>query len=50
LTNNNTSKSELLAFHKVKRKFFPITEIELENPEDIEVYEFEDQNFRLIAK
>jgi hypothetical protein len=34
---------------EVKRKFFPLTEIESENPEDIEVYEFEDQNFRLVA-
>jgi hypothetical protein len=50
LTYYDTSKTELLAFHKVKRKFFPIMEIERENPEDIEVYEFEDQNFRLVAK
>jgi hypothetical protein len=34
---------------EVKRKFFPLAEIESENPEDIEVYEFEDQNFRLVA-
>jgi hypothetical protein len=37
MTNYNTTKTELLAFHKVKRKFFPIMEIESENPEDIEV-------------
>ena len=28
----------------------PITEIESENPEDIEFYEFAGQNFRLVAK
>lgn len=50
MTNYNTSKTELLAFHKIKRRFFPITEIESENPEYIEIYEFTDQNFRLIAK
>lgn len=50
MTNYNTSKTELLAFHKVKRIFLPVTEIESENPEDIEIYEFEEQNFRLIAK
>jgi hypothetical protein len=42
-------KTELLAYHKVKRKFFPLMELELEDPEVIEVYEFEGQNFRLIA-
>jgi hypothetical protein len=50
MTNNNTSKTELLAFHKVKRKFFPMMEIESENPEDIEIYEFSGQNFKLVAK
>lgn len=41
---------EYVAYHKVKRVFIPITDIESENPEDIEVYEFEGQNFKLIAK
>jgi hypothetical protein len=41
---------EYVAYHKVKRVFLPITNIESENPEDIEVYEFEGQNFKLIAK
>lgn len=50
MSKNNTSKTELLAFHKVKRKFFPITEIESENPDDVEFYEFKDQNFKLVAK
>lgn len=50
MSNYNTSKTELLAFHKVKRKFYPITGIESEDPEDIEFYEFAGQNFRLVAK
>lgn len=50
MTNYSTSKTELLAFHKVKRKFMPVTEIESEDPEYIEFYEFKGQNFRLIAK
>jgi hypothetical protein len=37
---------DYVAFHRVKRVFIPITDIEFENPEDIEVYEFEGQNFR----
>jgi len=41
---------EYVAYHRVKRKFIPIMNIESENPEDIEVYEFEGQNFKLIAK
>lgn len=49
MTNYNTTKTELLAFHKVKRKFFAMAEIESENPEDVEIYEFSGQNFKLIA-
>ena len=41
---------EYIDYHKVKRVFLPITDIESENLEDIEVYEFEGQNFKLIAK
>jgi hypothetical protein len=41
---------EYVAYHKVKRIFLPIMNIESENPEDIEVYEFEGQNFKLVAK
>ena len=41
---------EYVAYHRVKRVFIPITDIESENAEDIEVYEFEAQNFNLIAK
>jgi len=41
---------EYVAYHRVKRVFLPITDIERENPEDIEVYEFEGQYFKLIAK
>jgi hypothetical protein len=40
---------EYVAYHRVKRVFLPITDIESENSEDIEVYEFEGQNFKLIA-
>lgn len=41
---------EYVAYHKGKRIFLPIMDIESENPEDIEVYEFEGQNFKLVAK
>ncbi len=41
---------EYVAYHRIKIIFIPITDIESENPEDIEVYEFEGQNFKLVAK
>jgi len=41
---------EYVAYHRIKRIFLPITDIESENSEDIEVYESEGQNFKLIAK
>jgi hypothetical protein len=42
--------TELLAYHKVKRKFFSLMEIEPQEPDDIEIYEFEGQNFKLVVK
>jgi len=41
---------EYIVYHRVKRVFIPILDIESENSEDIEVYEFDGQNFKLIAK
>lgn len=41
---------EYVAYHRAKRVFIPLIDIETENPEDIEVYEFEGQNFNLVAK
>jgi len=41
---------EYVAYHRIKRVFIPMMDIESEKPEDIEVYEFEGQNFKLIAK
>ena len=44
------TKIEYVAYHKAKRVFIPLTDIESENPNEIEFYEFEGQNFKLIAK
>lgn len=41
---------EYVAYHRVKRVFIPMMDIESENLEDIEVYEFQGQNFKLIIK
>jgi len=32
----------------VKRKFLPITDVETKKLEDIEIYEFSGQNFKLV--
>ncbi len=47
--NKNMFDAEYVAYHKIKRVCMPLTEIESENPEQIEVYEFKGQNFKLIA-
>jgi len=47
---NNRKEPEFLAYHRVKRKFLPIVDVETEKPEDIEIYEFSGQNFKLVAK
>jgi hypothetical protein len=44
------TKIEYVAYHRAKRVFIPLTDIESENPNEIEFYEFEGQNFKLIAK
>jgi ribosomal protein L20A (L18A) len=49
-TLNSTNEPEFFAYHRVKRKFLSITEVESEKPEDIEIYEFSNQNFKLVAK
>jgi hypothetical protein len=50
MITNSTGKTELLAYNKVKRKFFSLMEIESQDPDDIEIYEFEGQNFNLVVK
>jgi hypothetical protein len=47
---NGTNEPEYFAYHRVERKFMSITEVEIEQPEDIEIYEFNNQNFKLVAK
>ncbi len=44
---NNTS--ELVAYHKVKRKFFNLAEMEQEDQDQLEMYEFNGENFDLVA-
>jgi hypothetical protein len=40
--------SEIVAYHKVKRIFLTLTEMEKENPDDLQICKFKGQNFSLI--
>ena len=44
----DTERKQYLAYDKGKRKFFSLEEVELDNKE-IQIYEFNDQNFRLVV-
>jgi hypothetical protein len=49
LSKKLSPKTEIVAYHKVKRKFMPLGEIQDVDPDLIQIYEFKDQNFNLIA-
>jgi hypothetical protein len=40
--------SEIVAYHKVKRKFMSLTGIEKEDPDKLQICEFRGQDFELI--
>ena len=40
---------ELVAYHKVKRIFLNLVDMEKEDPDEIRICEFKGQNFGLIA-
>ena len=42
------STSEIVAYHKVKRKFVSLTDIKKENPDKLQICEFRGQDFELI--
>jgi hypothetical protein len=41
--------SEIVAYHKVKRIFLNLTDMEKEDPDQIQIREFKCQDFQLIA-
>jgi hypothetical protein len=43
------SISELVVYHKVKRIFINLKDLEKENPDELQIFEFNGQNFELIA-
>ena len=42
------STSEIVAYHKVKRKFLSLTDMEKEDPDKLQICEFRGQDFELI--
>lgn len=50
LTNESPGTVEIVAYHKSKRIFLSLAEIQNEDPHLIEIYEFNGENFRLIAQ
>ena len=41
--------SEIVAYHKGKRIFLSLTDMEKENPDELQICEFKGQNFELFA-
>jgi hypothetical protein len=39
----------VVAYHKTKRIFLSLAEIQDEDPDQIEIYEFKGENFNLVA-
>ena len=49
INSSSRPKSEIVAYHKRKRLFLSLTEMEKENPDELQICEFKGQNFELIA-
>ena len=41
--------TEIVAYHKVKRIFLDLTDMENEDPDDLQICEFNGQDFELLA-
>ena len=41
--------SEIVAYHKVKRKFLSLVDMEQEDPDQLQICEFNGQDFELVA-
>ena len=41
--------SEIVAYHKVKRKFLSLKDMEKEDPDQLQICEFRGQDFELVA-
>jgi hypothetical protein len=50
LTKQKFTPIEIVAFHRSRHVFLPLTEIQKEDPDLIEIYKFRGEDFNLIAK
>jgi hypothetical protein len=48
-TKLSHQKSELVAYHKIKRKFLNLVDMEKEDPKELQICEFNGQDFELIT-
>lgn len=48
-TKSSSQASEVVAFHKVRRKFLNLMDMENEDPDEILICEFKGQDFELVA-
>jgi hypothetical protein len=48
-TKSSSHPSELVAFHRRKRIFLSLADMEQEDPDQIQICEFKGQNFELLA-
>jgi hypothetical protein len=42
--------SEIVAYHKVKSKFLNLVDMQKENPDELQICEFNGQDFEVIAE
>ena len=47
--SSHSIKGEIVAYHKSKRKFINLTDVEKEDPDLIQICEFKGQDFELVA-
>jgi hypothetical protein len=45
----NKNTSEIVAYHKIKRKFLDLLDMQNEDPDQLEIYEFTGEDFELVA-
>ena len=49
MTEPDSTISEIIAYHKVKRRFINLKDIQAEDPGQFLIYEFKGQDFDLVA-
>ena len=49
LNKNSHPTTEIVAYHKIKRIFLNLTDMEKEDPDQIQICEFKGQDFDLVA-